>query len=180
MLSLRSIIFALALLPALALGQGYIPLQPAHSGYWYDRQASGEGIHLEVFDASHGPVVWAQVYGIEGARDFWSTAIEVTHKAWRGGCPGCSREYILDLFQRPSGVNTSPEREGILRLRVVSTGIWVHWHVIRDDLVSHRSEGRFFSQLTRPTSGYIGRCGEIFSYPSPPPLVDDGLRWCHH
>lgn len=159
-----------------ASAQSYIPLQPAHTGNWYDPASPGEGLELTLLDTDDGPAIFALVFGIEDGRDYWVSAGALTVAGWQGGYPGAPLDYWFELFQR-AAPGAEPELAGLLNLRPhANRTIDVAWHVVRDSVTSHRPLRRFY-QLTAPAGGWVGRCGVWLGFS--PPLGLSNPYWCH-
>lgn len=164
---MKAWLLSLILIPALALGQTYTPLQPGHHGNWFDPSAVGEGIELAVHDNDQrsisgeafligpsGPV-W---FGIAGD---WATA-------WR---PVCG-DYELVAFARDE-VNGVPYPVGSVWLKPIG-------HQLSVVILANAGEQWFragtFQRLTRPPGLSVGVCNWNGFHPRPPQAPDG---WCH-
>lgn len=163
---LRSVILAsMLVLSGLALAgpQGYIPLQPGHTGNWYAPALVGEGMEVTVFQAEDGaPVAFGQVYLLADDGPRWLGFVIRTHDAWDG------EQYEAVLYNRDE-VNGEPISYGSLWIKPNAFG-GIYWTLLVGDLGGGPAirEG-MLAQLTRPVPGPVGHCGLWVFAPAPPP-----------
>jgi hypothetical protein len=140
---------------------GYIPLQATHWGNWFNPDAAGEGMELSVI---RGDVVlvFANVYLLHEGVPIWLSAAGESVPAWDGSA------YNFVAFQRTE-VNGEPYEVGTLRLRPTAWGA-LDWVLTADFGLgfSILRQGAL-TQLTRPITEPLGRCGPWNFAPAPPP-----------